>query len=330
MKVLVRAASAWAEEWRTETVRRRFADEAAECAAHGRWTQVPPVDVPGVRVFVAFAQEARLAPRPHLIQTKEAAAIAPHRLFHLVPEGAFAETGGDAEVHADIGDGAADRMAAHLGRELFRRGQAGRARIVGAQKRGVGAPWLEARGARAWRRSGRRTVVREQVDARRPGEAQVASPGGAGEEVVSQGERAVQAALDAVQEGGEMVGAEDGGGGGEFRGGDAGGGGRGEVAGMGDEGGENVEDGPDAAGDGAGRCGGGWGCSGHGLVVAGAREQSKNFLVGFLMNGYVEWAWEHVERLAFEQGDVPYSLNQAGRRQLEYHRRQTIAGGEAG
>jgi hypothetical protein len=40
-------------------------------------------------------------------------------------------------------------------------------------------------------------------------------------------------------------------------------------------------------------------------------------------------AWEHVERLAFEQGDVPYPLNQAGRWQLEYHRRQTIAGGEA-
>src|SRR6201996_3684962 len=164
MKGLVRTASAWAEGWRAETVRRRFADEAAECAAHGRWTQVPPVDVPGVWVFVAFAQEGLLAPRAHLIQAAEAAAIAPHCLFHLVPEFAQTETGRDAEVHADIGDGAADGTAAHLGRELFRHGRAERGRVVGAQKRGVGTSWLEGRGARAWSRSGRRTVVREQVD----------------------------------------------------------------------------------------------------------------------------------------------------------------------
>ena len=286
MKGLVRAASAWDEGWRTETVRRRFADEAAERAAHGRWTQVPPVDVPGVWAFVAFAQEGLLAPRAHLIQAAEAAAIAPHCLFHLVPEVPGAEAGRDAEVHADIGDGAADWAAAHLGREFFRRGQAGRGRIVGAQKRGVGTAWLEGRGARAGCRSGRRTVVREQVDARRPGEAQVASPGGAGEEVFVQGERAAQAALHAVQDGGEMVGAEDGGGGGEFRRGDAGGGGRGEVAGMGDEGGEDVENSPDAPRDGAGRCGGGWGCSGHGLVVAGF-EGTKQELCDWVPDAWV-------------------------------------------
>src|SRR3954454_4140111 len=80
IKGLVRAASAWDEDWwthwRTETVRRRFADtvrrrfadEAAECAAHGRWAQVPPVDVPCVWAFVAFAQEGVLAPRAHLAQ----------------------------------------------------------------------------------------------------------------------------------------------------------------------------------------------------------------------------------------------------------------------
>src|ERR1700733_1136620 len=97
MKGLVRTASAWDEgwrpHWRTETARRRFADEAAECAAHGRWTQVSPVDMPGVRVFVAFAQEGILAPRAHLKQAAEAAAVAPHCLFHLVPEFAQAETG---------------------------------------------------------------------------------------------------------------------------------------------------------------------------------------------------------------------------------------------
>ena len=86
-----------------------------------------------------------------------------------------------------------------------------------------------------------------------------------------------------------MAGAEDGGGGGEFRRGDSGGGGRGEVVGMGDEGGEDVENSRDAPRDGAGWCRGGWGCSGHGLVVAGLGEQSKNFVVGFPMNGCVEW-----------------------------------------
>jgi hypothetical protein len=83
-----------------------------------------------------------------------------------------------------------------------------------------------------------------------------------------QGERAEEAALHAVQDGGEMAGAEYGSGGGEFRGGGAGGGGRGEVTGVGDEGGEDGENSPDAPRDGAGFrfCRGGWGCSGHGLV----------------------------------------------------------------
>jgi hypothetical protein len=84
-----------------------------------------------------------------------------------------------------------------------------------------------------------------------------------------------------------MAGAEDGGGGGEFRRGDAGAGGRGEVASMGDEGGEDVENSRDASWDGVGWCRGGGGCSGHGLVVAGLGEQSKNFVIGFLMRGYV-------------------------------------------
>ena len=88
-----------------------------------------------------------------------------------------------------------------------------------------------------------------------------------------------------MQEGGEIVGAEDRGGGGEFLGGDAGGGGRGEVAGMGHERGEDVENSPDASRDGAGRCGGGWGCSGHGLVVAGLGEQIKNIMILFPIGG---------------------------------------------
>jgi hypothetical protein len=61
------------------------------------------------------------------------------------------------------------------------------------------------------------------------------------------------------------------------------------VAGVGDEGDEDVEDGRDAAGGGVGRCLGGWGCSGHGLVVAGLGEQSKNFGIGLLMRGYGGW-----------------------------------------
>src|SRR5580658_7333012 len=117
------ASSAGDEDGRTGTVRRRFADQAAKRAAHGRWAQVPPVDVPGVRAFVAFAQEGLLTPRAHLVQAAEAAAVAPQGLFHLVPEFAHAEAGGDAEVQADIGDGSAHRAPAHLRREFLRPGQ---------------------------------------------------------------------------------------------------------------------------------------------------------------------------------------------------------------
>ena len=73
------------------------------------------------------------------------------------------------------------------------------------------------------------------------------------------------AASHAVQDGGEIVGAEDGGGGGEFRGGGAGGRSRGEVAGVRDKDGEDMKNSPDTPRDGAGFYGdrGGWGCSGH-------------------------------------------------------------------
>ena len=240
--------------------------------------QVPPVDGPGIRASVVFALEGFFPPSAQLVQAVEAAAVAPQGLFHLAPECAFAQAGGDAEVHADIGDGTADRAAAYVSREFFGRGQAGRGRIAGVEQRGVGPPWAERRGARGWCRLGRRAVVGLAFHARRPGEAQVAAPGGSGEEVLLQGERAEEAALDAVQDGGGMVGAEDGGGGGEFRGGCAGGGGCGEVAGVGDDCGEDGENSPDAPWDGAGvRVGwGGWGCSGHGVVCSrsmGAKQE---------------------------------------------------------
>ena len=221
--------------------------------------------MPAARAPVAFALERILPLRAHLAQAVEAAAVAPQELFHLVPKIAVAETGGDAGVHEDIGDGAADRAAAHPRREFFGRGHAGRARIVGAEQSGVGTAWVARRGAGAGCGFGRGTVVRLQFDARRPGEPQIVPPGGAGEQIVPQGERSEEAALHAVQDGWEMVGAEDGGGGGEFRGGDAGGGGRGEVAGVGDEGGEDVENSPDTPRNGAGFGGrvGGWGFLGH-------------------------------------------------------------------
>ena len=244
---------------------RRFADQAAERAAHGGWAEVPPVDVPGVRAPVAFALERILPLRAHLAQAVEAAAVAPQDFLHLVPKRAVAETGGDAEFHTNIGDGAADRAAAHLGREFLGRGHAGRAGIVGSEQSGVGTSWAAALGPRAGCRFGRGAVVRLQFDARRPGEPQIVPPGGAGEQIVPQGERAEEAALHAVQDGWDIVCTEDGGGGGEFRGGRAGGGGRGEVADVGDEGGEHVENTPDAPRDGTGFGGrvGGWGCLGH-------------------------------------------------------------------
>ena len=54
-------ASAWDDGGR------RFADQAAERAAHGGWVQVPPVDVPGVRASVAFALEGILPLCAHSI-----------------------------------------------------------------------------------------------------------------------------------------------------------------------------------------------------------------------------------------------------------------------
>ena len=117
-----------------------------------------------------------------------------------------------------------------------------------------------------------------QGDARRPGEPQIAAPGGAGEQIISQSECSEHAALHPLQDGGEIAGAADGGGGGEFRGGHAGGGGRGEVAGVRDEGGEDMKNSPDTPRDGAGFCGGrgGWGCSGHwdgGSRVGGTKQE---------------------------------------------------------
>lgn len=121
-----------------------------------------------------------------------------------------------------------------------------------------------------------------------------------------QGERAEHAALHAVQDGGEMVGAEDGGGGGEFRRGYAGGGGRGEVAGVGDEGGDDVENSGDASRDEAGWCGGGWGCSGHGpgdSTFSGTKQEYYDPIP----NAWVCWMglWKQIEMPAFAPGDVP-------------------------
>jgi hypothetical protein len=137
--------------------------------------------------------------------------------------------------------------------------------MVEVQQRGFGSAWGEGFGTRPAGGFGRRTVVALQFDARRQGEAQIAAPGGAGEQIIPQGDRAEHPALHAMQDGGDIVGAEEGRRGGEFRRGCAGGGGRGEVAGVGDKDGEDVENSPDTPWDGAGFCGdrGGWVCSGH-------------------------------------------------------------------
>ena len=117
-----------------------------------------------------------------------------------------------------------------------------------------------------------------QRDARRPSEPQIAAPGGAREQIMSQRKCSEHAALHAVQDGGEIAGAENGGSGSEFRGGGAGGGSRGEVAGMGDENAEHMKNSPDTPRDGARFCGGrgGWGCSGHwdgGSRVGGTKQE---------------------------------------------------------
>ena len=160
----------------------------------------------------------------------------------------------------------------------------------GPSSAGSGVVGGGARRARWCRLAGGRWCGCNSTQAARRSE--VAAPGGAGEEGLLQGERAEHAALHAVQDGGESVGAEDGGGGGEFRRGYAGGGGRGEVAGVGDEDGDDFENSRDASRNGVGW----WGVVGAvpvmGLVIAGLMEQSKNFMIGFLMHGYVGGAME--------------------------------------
>jgi len=112
--------------------------------------------------------------------------------------------------------------------------------------------------------------MRQKFHPRRPREPQITPPGGSGEQIVPQRERAEHAALHAVQNSGEIAGAEDGGSGGEFRYGSAGGGGRREVAGMGDKNREDMKNSPDTPRNGAGlRAGrGGCGCSGHRVGVS--------------------------------------------------------------
>ena len=124
------------------------------------------------------------------------------------------------------------------------------------------AAWTARGGGLGRGRFGRRAVVGLEFDARRPGEAQIAAPGGAGEQVLLQRERTEHAALHAKPDGGEIVGAEEDGGSCEFRGVDTGADGRGEVPSVGDEGGEDAENSPDTPRDGAGFGGrrGGWGC----------------------------------------------------------------------
>ena len=132
-----------------------------------------------------------------------------------------------------------------------------------------GAAWTARGGGLGSGRFGRRAVVGLQFDALRPSEAQIAAPGGAGEQVFLQRERAEHAALHAKPDGREIVGAEEDGAGCEFRGVDAGGDCGGEVPSVGDEGGEDAENSPDTPRDGAGFGGrrGGWGCLGHSVCM---------------------------------------------------------------
>ena len=195
-------------------------------------------------------------------------------------------TGDDAEIQADIGEGAADRTPAHLPIQFLVRWQMERARIVVVQQRRFFAGCAPGCGGFCPWRGRRRAVVRLQVGVRRPDEAEVAAPGGAGEQITLQGEGAENAAAHAEQDDCHVVGAEDGGCGGElgFRG--EGGGVFGEVAAVGDEGADDAEDAADASEDaagcfrlvGAGRIGSGvWsgGCRLHGWIyVLGPKSAS--------------------------------------------------------
>ena len=98
--------------------------------------------------------------------------------------------------------------------------------------------------------------MRQKLHTLRPSEPQITPPGGPREQIVPQRQRPQHPALHPVQNSGEIAGAENRGGGGEFRGGRAGDGGGGEMPGVGDEDREDMKNSPDTPRNGAGSCGG--------------------------------------------------------------------------
>src|SRR5579864_1067714 len=95
-----------------------FADEEAEDLAEFIWFQSHPF--PGaVRLLVLLLNEGLLAVVLFLHHSRDLAAEVMHEFEQPVPARGGAEAGDDGEIAADLGDGAADRSAAHLEIELL-------------------------------------------------------------------------------------------------------------------------------------------------------------------------------------------------------------------
>src|SRR3984957_8271384 len=100
-----RRRAEWIERWFAE-------DEAVDLSDHVA-AQIPPVPI-ALRAAFGLPSEriAAAGLLPH--QGGDAAAEVVHDLVQMIPEGGGAEARHDAEIEADIDEGAAKGTAAHL------------------------------------------------------------------------------------------------------------------------------------------------------------------------------------------------------------------------
>src|SRR5579859_247419 len=104
-----------------EWVDRRLADEEAQHVAELVAGYVHPVPVGAALAVLLFAERSAAAGflLHHLVHT---AAEISHDLEQRVPEGGVAEAWDDGEIEADVGEDAADGLAAYLTLEILQCG----------------------------------------------------------------------------------------------------------------------------------------------------------------------------------------------------------------
>ena len=200
----LRRCGAWL--WVRWTARGRFPEEIAEQFTDRVFWAVLPGRVPVVCPAFPFFLEGFSSAFLDAEEFREIAAEMHHGPVKLGPHRAVAHVSGNAEVHADIGDGTADRTAAHLGFEFLQRGDGEMHGVVGIDARGAGGLDLGP-GGRAEFHVQRCDVVgfggagglrRLDIPALR----------GAGEQIPFQHHRAENAALHMRENAADVVGAE--------------------------------------------------------------------------------------------------------------------------